>query len=93
MVKGKWKTFLSFQYAFNLEVPLLEDYRGQLRGARGNSWGCQQRRAILETKFLSFFIYKSISNCISSFSFCVPNAYVIFIHYCYLKDKKKDENE
>lgn len=55
--KRKVENF-SLQYAFNLEVPLLEDYRGQLRGARGNSWGCQQRRAILETKFLSFLFTK-----------------------------------
>jgi len=26
-------------YNFNLEVPLLEGYIGQLGGARGNSWG------------------------------------------------------
>lgn len=37
-LKGKWKIFLSLYRQFNLEVPLLENYIGQLRGARGNSW-------------------------------------------------------
>lgn len=77
-----------FTGQFNLEVPLLENYIGQLRGARGNSWEWQQKGAVLETKFYPvFFIYKKSWIAYPLFPpVCKMHIYIICIHYWYLKD-------